>query len=61
MSNKTACLGNLILKLLGILILLAAAFDVTQVSDNVLIFWAIACFIVAAFVKKISKSSSCCK
>jgi hypothetical protein len=45
---------------LGVLILLAAAFDmVPSVSDNTMIFWAIACFVVMAMVKKLSKG--CCK
>jgi len=46
----------------GILLLLAAAFDVLPLSDNLVIFIALACFVVSAVIKKISKgTSSCCK
>jgi len=47
---------------LGILLLLAAAFDVVPVADNTMIFLALACFIISAVVKKANKEgSSCCK
>jgi hypothetical protein len=43
------------------LLLLAAAFDVTPVADNLIIFWALGCFVVSAVIKRIAKASSCCK
>ena len=61
MDSKKVCVVNLVLKGLGILMLLAAAFDVTAVSDNVMIFWALACFVVASVIKRIAKGTSCCK
>jgi len=45
----------------GILLLLAAAFDVTPASDNMMIFLALACFVVSAVVKRICKGGGCCK
>ncbi|MCX5709970.1 MAG: hypothetical protein NT088_04495 [Candidatus Omnitrophica bacterium] len=51
-----------ILWALGILMLLAAAFDVTTVPDNTMIFLAIACFVIGAVIKRAcKKSESCCK
>lgn len=44
----------------GILLLLAAAFDILPISDNLAIFLAIACFIVKGVIKRIAKSSGCC-
>jgi len=62
MEYKNTCICTSILTGAGILLLLAAAFDVTLLSDNLLIFIALACFIVSRIVKKISKgTSSCCK
>ena len=45
----------------GIILLLAAAFDVTPVSDNMMIFLALACFVVSGAVKRICKAGGCCK
>lgn len=62
MENKNTCMCNAILNGVGILLLLAAAFNVLPLSDNLVIFLAIACFIISAIIKKITKgSSSCCK
>jgi len=62
MENKNTCVINSILRGAGILLLLAAAFDVLPISDNLLIFLALACFIISGVMKKIAKgTSSCCK
>lgn len=62
MENKKTCMCNTILNGVGILLLLASAFDVLPLSDNLVIFLAIACFIISAIVKKITKdATSCCK
>jgi hypothetical protein len=62
MENKPTCAVSAILVGAGILLLLAAAFDVLPISDNMSIFLALACFIVNSVIKKIAKgSSSCCK
>jgi hypothetical protein len=62
MENKNTCMCNAILTGIGILLLLAAAFDILPLTDNLVIFLALACFIVSAVIKKISKgTSSCCK
>ncbi|MFA5093317.1 MAG: hypothetical protein WC543_05185 [Candidatus Omnitrophota bacterium] len=62
MEGKNACMRNSILNGVGILLLLAAAFDVLPLSDNLVIFLAIACFIISAIVKKNAKgTSTCCK
>ncbi|MBU0548311.1 MAG: hypothetical protein KJ710_04590 [Candidatus Omnitrophica bacterium] len=62
MESKNICVCNAILNGSGILLLLAAAFDVLPLSDNLVIFLALACFIISAVIKKITKStSSCCK
>ena len=45
----------------GILILLAAAFDVTSVSDNLMIFLSLACFVISTVIKRIAKEGACCK
>ncbi|MBN1527003.1 MAG: hypothetical protein JW919_05445 [Candidatus Omnitrophica bacterium] len=44
-----------VLNLIGILILLAAAFDIAPVADNVMIFVGIVCFIVGAFLRRLLK------
>jgi len=63
MNNKGRCIVGTVLITAGILLLLAAAFDVLPVSDNVIIFVALACFIIAGAAKKIMKggSGTCCK
>ena len=56
------CMCNSILNGVGILLLLAAVFDVLPLSDNLVIFLALVCFIISAVIKKIMKGmSSCCK
>lgn len=62
MENKNMCVCNAILNGVGILLLLAAAFNVLPLSDNLVILLALACFIISAVIKKIMKGmSSCCK
>lgn len=62
MENKAIGVASAILWGIGILLLLAAAFDVLPISDNEAIFLAIACFIIMVVVKRIGKTGSgCCK
>jgi hypothetical protein len=62
MEDKNTCICNTILCGVGILLLLAAAFDVLPISDNLAIFLGIACFIISGIIKKITKGKgSCCK
>jgi len=62
MENKKACACTAVLNGVGIMLLLAAAFDVLPLTDNFIIFFAISCFIISGIIKKIAKgSSSCCK
>ena len=61
MDNKAIGTVRAVLWGLAMFLLLAAAFDVTPVSDNLIIFWALGCFVVSAVIKRIAKSSSCCK
>jgi len=62
MENKNTCVCHAILCGAGILLLLAAAFDVLPLKDNLVIFIALACFIISGIIKKVTKSSSsCCK
>ncbi len=56
MESKAICIGRAILWGLGILLLLAAAFDVTTVGDNTMIFLALACFVISAVIKRIVKA-----
>ncbi|MFA4993432.1 MAG: hypothetical protein WC571_05640 [Candidatus Omnitrophota bacterium] len=60
--EKNVCKCNAILNGIGILLLLAAAFDILPLTDNLVIFLALACFIISAVIRKIGKgTSSCCK
>ncbi|MDD4980806.1 MAG: hypothetical protein PHC54_06045 [Candidatus Omnitrophica bacterium] len=61
MENKIIGVVNALLWGAGILILLAAAFDVLPIADNLAIFLGISCFIINAVIKKIARSSGCCK
>jgi len=62
MENKNSCICTAILNGVGILLLLAAAFDVLPITDNLAIFLGIACFVISWVIKKIGKgTSSCCK
>jgi len=61
MENKNTCMCTAILNGAGILLLLAAAFDVLPLSDNLVIFIALACFIISGIIKKVTKGTSCCK
>ena len=62
MENKSACVVNAVLWGVGILLLLAAAFDVLPITDNLAIFLALACFVINVVIKRIAKcTSSCCK
>ena len=62
MENKNTCVITTILWAVGLLLLMAAAFDILPISDNKIIFFAIACFILIGVVKKIGKAGggSCC-
>jgi hypothetical protein len=60
MENKNVNIISSILWCVGILLLLAGAFDVLPIEDNKVMFAGIACFIISVFIKKISKGS-CCK
>ena len=60
MENKVACTINAILWGAGILLLLAAAFDVLPIGDNLAIFLALACFVINSVIKRIAKGSGCC-
>ncbi len=62
MDSKNTCIISTILTGAGILLLLAAAFDVLPLSDNLVIFLALTCFIINVVIKKIAKGTgSCCK
>ncbi|MDD5109564.1 MAG: hypothetical protein PHC29_08740 [Candidatus Omnitrophica bacterium] len=62
MENKNTCVCNSILTGVGILLLLAAAFDILPWPDNVVIFTALVCFVMNGIIAKIAKSASnCCK
>ena len=58
MDKKTNEIINAILWGAGILLLLAAAFDIFPVADNMLVFLGLACFIIGAVIKRIAKKSS---
>ena len=60
MEGKSANLITAILFGVGLLLILALAFDVIPRLDNLLIFLGLACFIVAGVIKKLTKDS-CCK
>jgi len=60
MENKSTCVITTILWAIGLILLLAAAFDVLPIPDNKVIFIALACFILIAVVKRIGKAGSCC-
>jgi len=61
--DKNICVVSIVLNTAGVLLLLAAAFDILPLADNQAIFIAIACFIIGAAVKKIMRggAGSCCK
>ena len=62
MENKKTCVCSLILCAAGTLLLLAAAFDILPISDNLAIFLGLACFIISGLIKRIAKGAdSCCK
>lgn len=61
MNKKVLSVVNPVLGGLGVLILLAAAFDVTSINDNLMIFLALTCFVVSSVIKRIAKGASCCK
>jgi len=61
MRNKPTCILGIVLWAAALLLLLAAAFDILPISDNLAIFLALACFIVLGAIKKASGGSSCCK
>ena len=60
MADKPNCIGT-VLWVAGLLLLLAAAFDLLPIADNLAIFLALACFIILGAIKKASKGTGCCK
>ena len=60
MDNKGTGVVCTILWGAAIILLLAAAFDILPIADNQIIFLALACFIICAVIKRITKGS-CCK
>ena len=58
MDKKFNEIINAILWGVGILLLLAAAFDVFPVADNMLVFLGLACFIIGGVIKRIAGKSS---
>ena len=60
MEKKSVNILTPILFGVGVLLLLAAGFDILPAQDNLLVFLGIACFIIAGVIKKISKGG-CCK
>jgi len=62
METKNTCVCNAVLTGAGILLLLAAAFDILPIEDNLVIFIALACFVISGIIKKVIKgTSNCCK
>lgn len=61
MENKPVGMVRAVLWGVAILLLLAAAFDVLPITDNLAIFLALACFVISAVIKRAGKISSCCK
>jgi hypothetical protein len=61
MEGKGTCIITTVLWVAGLLLLIAGAFDVLPVSDNKVMFAAIACFIIGGAIKRIAKGGSCCK
>ncbi len=61
MDNKAVNTLRSVLWGAGIILLLAAAFDVTSASDNMMIFLALACFVVSSVIKRCVKAGGCCK
>jgi len=61
MDAKTVGIVRSVLNGAGIIVLLAAAFDVTGVADNQMIFLALVCFVVSGVIKRIAKTTGCCK
>ena len=60
MSSKAIVIITSVLQGAGILLLLAAAFDVTALADNTIIFLALLCFIVSGVIRRIA-AGCCCK
>lgn len=62
MNAKNVGILNAILWGIGLILLLAAAFDIfPKVNDNKLIFFALSCFIITTVINRISKGGGCCK
>ena len=61
MNNKAAGIVTAILQGVGILLLLAAAFDITGISDNMMIFSALSAFIISGIIKRIASGGCGCK
>ncbi|MBN1354438.1 MAG: hypothetical protein JW994_07200 [Candidatus Omnitrophica bacterium] len=59
MGNKSTGIITAVLGGIGILLLLASAFDLVPSMDNALVFLGIACLIIAGIIKKIGKGGCC--
>jgi len=59
MENKSTGALTAILAGLGILLLLASAFDLVPNMDNIFVFLGLACFIILGVIRKIK--GGCCK
>ena len=58
-ENKPIEIGTAVLWPVGMLLLLAAAFDVLPMEDNVVIFLALGCFVLAGVIKKFTQGCCC--
>ncbi len=61
MESKNIKVVNIVVWGVGVLLLLAAAFDLLPLSDNKVIFLALACFIGNIVIQRISKDTGCSK
>lgn len=53
MKDKSKNMVGVVMSSVGILLFLAAGFDLFPAQDNLLVFLGIACFIIAAAIKKL--------
>lgn len=61
MNSKATVIITSVLQGAGILLLLAAAFDVTGVADNTMIFLALSAFIISGIIRRIASGGCSCK
>jgi hypothetical protein len=55
MNDQTIKIVTAIMNGIGVLLLLAAGFDLVPAQDNLVVFLGIACFIVAGVFRKVAK------